>query len=98
MQGDPPKKNMLRNAYYNIYSNLKQRNRAILGQAKEELELILESRPSFVGARVRLGVVHHRLGEDGEAVKQWRRCLEDDPRDMRACAYLASVDGGSAEG
>jgi tetratricopeptide (TPR) repeat protein len=73
-----------------------------LDQAKGELELILETRPSFVGARVRLGVVHHRLGEDADAVKHWRRCLEDDPRDMRARAYLASVDmsldGGSAEG
>lgn len=73
-----------------------------LDQAKEELELILESRPSFVGARVRLGVVYHRLGEDVDAVTQWRRCLEDDPRDMRARAYLASVevslDPGTAEG
>ena len=60
--------------------------------------LILESRPTFVGARVRLGVVMHRLGDDVRAVAEWKRCLEDDPRDMRARAYLASVemslDGG----
>jgi Flp pilus assembly protein TadD len=62
-----------------------------LEQAKDELTLILESRPSFVGARVRLGVVLHRLGEDDEAVAEWRRCLDDDPTDMRARAYLASV-------
>ena len=66
-----------------------------LEQAKEELLLILESRPSFVGARVRLGVVHHRLGEDDQAVEQWRRCLKDDPRDMRPRAYLASVEVSS---
>ncbi|MCH1570728.1 MAG: tetratricopeptide repeat protein, partial [Longimicrobiales bacterium] len=70
--------------------------------AKEQLELILEARPSFVGARVRLGVVYHRLGEDVDAVAHWRRCLDDDPRDMRARAYLASVevspDLGTAEG
>ena len=54
--------------------------------------LILESRPSFVGARVRLGVVLHRLGDDDRAVEEWKRCLEDDPRDMRARAYLASVE------
>jgi predicted TPR repeat methyltransferase len=54
--------------------------------------MILESRPSFVGARVRLGVVLHRLGEDDAAAVEWRRCLEDDPRDMRARAYLASFD------
>jgi tetratricopeptide (TPR) repeat protein len=63
-----------------------------LEQAREELDLILESRPSFVGARVRLGVVLHRLGEDEAAVAEWHRCLADDPRDMRARAYLASLD------
>ncbi len=64
--------------------------------------MILQSRPSFVGARVRLGVVLHRLGEDEEAVKEWKRCLEDDPKDMRAQAYLASVqmslDNGNGDG
>ena len=50
-----------------------------LEQAKDELVLILESRPSFVGARVRLGVVQHRLGDDDRAVAEWKRCLEDDP-------------------
>ena len=70
-----------------------------LEHARDELTLILESRPSFVGARVRLGVVLHRLGEDDLAVGHWQRCLEDDPRDMRARAYLASLEagGGSVE-
>ena len=63
-----------------------------LEQARDELTLILESRPSFVGARVRLGVVFHRLGLDDLAVVHWRRCLQDDPSDMRARAYLASLD------
>jgi tetratricopeptide (TPR) repeat protein len=62
-----------------------------LDQARHELTLILESRPTFVGARVRLGVVHHRLGQDELAVEEWQRCLKDDPHDMRARAYLASV-------
>ena len=43
-------------------------------------------------ARVRLGVMLHRLGDDDGAVEAWKRCLEDDPRDMRARAYLASVE------
>ena len=64
-----------------------------LDTARDELTLILESRPSFVGARVRLGVVLHRLGQNAEAAKQWERCLADDPTDMRARAYLASVMG-----
>ena len=63
-----------------------------LEQAREELNVILDSRPSFVGARIRLGVVLNRLGEDDQAAAEWRRCLEDDPGDMRAKAYLASVE------
>jgi tetratricopeptide (TPR) repeat protein len=62
-----------------------------LGRAKDELTLILKTRPSFVGARVRLGVVLNRLGEDDGAITEWERCLEDEPTDMRARAYLASV-------
>jgi tetratricopeptide (TPR) repeat protein len=68
-----------------------------LEQAREELAIILESRPSFVGARVRMGVVLHRRGEDEAAVKEWNRCLEDDPRDMRARAYLAAIQVGMDE-
>lgn len=62
-----------------------------LERALGELEEILDSRPGFVGARVRLGVVHHRLGDDEAAIREWMRCAEDDPGDMRARAYLASV-------
>lgn len=62
-----------------------------LSQARAELTTILESRPGFVGARVRLGVVLHRLGDDAAAVEEWRRCAVDDPADMRPRAYLASV-------
>ena len=69
-----------------------------LEKAKDELTLILESRPSFVGARIRLGVVLHRLGQDVEAAKQWMKCLEDEPTDMRARAYLASVQAQVGQG
>ena len=62
-----------------------------LDEALEELETILEARPGFVGARVRLGVVLHRLGDDQAAVREWTRCANDDPTDMRPRAYLASV-------
>jgi hypothetical protein len=41
-----------------------------------------------------MGVVLHRLGEDEKAVTEWRRCLKDDLRDMRARAYPASVEAG----
>jgi tetratricopeptide (TPR) repeat protein len=78
-----------------------------LRKAREELEGILEARPGFVGARIRLGVVLHNLGDDEAAIVQWRRCAVDDPSDMRSRAYLASVgvrlpakrqDGSEPEG
>ncbi len=62
-----------------------------LERARDELETILDARPNFVGARVRLGVVRHRLGDDEGAVREWTRCAADDPEDMRPRAYLASV-------
>ncbi len=62
-----------------------------LEQARSELEEILDARPSFVGARVRLGVVLHRLGDDEAAIREWMRCAQDAPDDMRPRAYLASV-------
>lgn len=65
-----------------------------LDRARSELQDILEARPGFVGARVRLGVVLHRLGDDEAAIREWRRCAEDAPDDMRPRAYLASVGAG----
>jgi tetratricopeptide (TPR) repeat protein len=62
-----------------------------LNKAREELDTILEARPGFVGARIRLGVVLHRLGDNQAAVREWMRCAADDPEDMRPRAYLISV-------
>ena len=62
--------------------------------AQEQLETILENNPGFTSARLRLGLALHRQGEDDQARKEWTRCVEDDPRDMRAKAYLASLSEG----
>jgi len=62
-----------------------------LDRARVELETVLEARPGFVGARIRLGLVHHRLGDNQTAVREWTRCAKDDAEDMRPRAYLASV-------
>jgi tetratricopeptide (TPR) repeat protein len=62
-----------------------------LEEAREELETVLAARSYFVGARIRLGVVLHRLGDDEGAIREWERCAVDDPEDMRSRAYLASV-------
>ena len=57
----------------------------------QELDVILEGRPAFGGARIRLGVVLQKLGDIDGAVREWKRCAVDHPDDMRARAYLASV-------
>ena len=62
-----------------------------LDKAKTELEIILESRPTFVGARIRLGVVLQRTGDSEGAIREWKRCAVDDPEDTRPRAYLASA-------
>ena len=64
--------------------------------AHEQLQMILEKNPHFTSARLRLGVVLHRQGDEAAARAEWERCVEDDPRDMRGKAYLASVGGGAA--
>jgi len=62
--------------------------------AQEQLEVILEKNPNFTSARLRLGVVLHRQGDEKGARREWERCVAEDPRDMRAKAYLAAVGGG----
>jgi tetratricopeptide (TPR) repeat protein len=62
-----------------------------LDKAQDELEAVLDARPQFVGARIRLGLVYHKLGNNQAAVREWTRCAVDDPEDMRPRAYLASV-------
>jgi len=62
-----------------------------LEHAKAELDIILESRPAFAGARLRLGVVLQRIGDAEGAIREWTQCTVDDPKDMRPRAYLASA-------
>lgn len=62
--------------------------------AQEQLELILQKNPNFTSARLRLGVVLHRQGNEAGARREWQRCVAEDPKDMRAKAYLAAVGGG----
>jgi tetratricopeptide (TPR) repeat protein len=60
-------------------------------EAQDQLETILEKNPNFTSARLRLGLAFHRQGEVERARSEWERCVEEDPRDMRAKAYLASL-------
>lgn len=61
--------------------------------AQEQLEIILDKNPNLTSARLRLGVVLHRQGDPAGARKEWERCAVEDPKDMRAKAYLAAVGG-----
>lgn len=65
-----------------------------LDRARGELEDILADNPRYTAARLRLGVVHKRQGRPDDAVREWERCREEDPRDLRARAYIASVKTG----
>jgi len=65
-------------------------------EAQEQLETILESNPGFTSARLRFGLALHRQGDEARAREEWERCVKDDPRDMRAKAYLASLGEGPA--
>ncbi len=67
-----------------------------MDRAKAELEYILEQRPGFRTARLRYGVVLQRLGRKQEALKEFERCHEEDPDDLRARAYIASLQGEAA--
>jgi len=59
--------------------------------AQDQLERILEKNPTFTSARLRLGLALHRQGETQAAKREWLRCVDEDPRDMRARAYLAAL-------
>ncbi len=60
-------------------------------EAEEQLHAILEKNPEFTSARIRLGLALHKQGDPEGARREWERCVSDDPRDMRAKAYLASL-------
>ncbi len=64
--------------------------------AQAQLETILEKNPSVTRARIRLGLALRRRGDEARARQEWERCVKDDPRDMRAKAYLASLGEGPA--
>lgn len=62
-----------------------------LSSAREELEFVLEKDPHFTSARLRLGVILHRQGDDAGAIACWERCARERPDDFRPRAYMASA-------
>jgi hypothetical protein len=49
------------------------------------------ARPSYVPARIQLGVTLLSLGESAAAGEQWRKALEIEPDNVRAKMYLRMV-------
>lgn len=60
-----------------------------LTEAQAQLDQILEARANFTGARVKLGLVLQRLGDNEGARREWLRCQEEDPKDMRIRAFIS---------
>jgi tetratricopeptide (TPR) repeat protein len=66
----------------------------LLDDARDELEFVLERDPDFTSARLRLGLVLQRQGDNSGARAAWERCARENPADFRARAYLASLPRG----
>ena len=62
--------------------------RGDLGEARKELDSILDEHPEYVDARVNLGLVHYRAGRYDEAADEWQSCLKRDPDHLKAKAFL----------
>jgi Tfp pilus assembly protein PilF len=53
------------------------------------------SRPSYVPARIQLGVTLLSLGESDAAAEQWRKVLEIEPDNVRAKMYLRMMSSAA---
>ncbi len=60
--------------------------------ACRELELAKSLRPSYVPARVALGVAHFKGGDKESAKKAWREVLDIDPENKTAAMYIRMVE------
>jgi Tfp pilus assembly protein PilF len=63
--------------------------------AAQELRRALEDRPSYLPARVQLGLCAWCLGRTGEAADHWQAVLALQPDNPTAAMYLRMVQGGS---
>lgn len=66
-----------------------------LHAARFELEEALEHRPSYVPARVALGVTLLALGEVASAIEQWKTVLVQEPENRSAAMYLRMAESRS---
>ncbi len=60
-----------------------------LDEAEVELQAALEEHPLFAAARVTLGLVYYRRGDNIRAVEEWQAALATAPGNAQARAFLA---------
>lgn len=60
--------------------------------ACRELEIAKNLRPSYVPARVSLGVAHFKGGDKESAKRSWREALDIDPENKTAAMYIRMVE------
>jgi predicted TPR repeat methyltransferase len=63
-----------------------------LPRAREQYEAAIASRPSYLPARIQLGVTLLSLGEGDAASEQWRQVLDVEPDNVHAKMYLRMVE------
>jgi tetratricopeptide (TPR) repeat protein len=61
--------------------------------ARAQYEAAILARPSYVPARILLGVTLFAMGELDGAEDEWKRALEIDPDSMSAKMYLRMLAG-----
>ncbi len=61
-------------------------------EARKELEIAVNINPSYVPARVALGVMYMTLGRHDDAALAWREALAIDPTHRPAKVYLRLLD------
>jgi len=64
-------------------------------EAREELELVVRTRPNFLDALALLGLARYLSGDAAGAEEVWRDCLTRRPEDARVEAYLAMLSRGA---
>jgi Tfp pilus assembly protein PilF len=69
-----------------------------LPRAKEQYEAAVIARPTYIPARIQLGVTLLSMGDSDAASEQWNKVLETDPDNARAKMYLRMVAAARASG
>jgi tetratricopeptide (TPR) repeat protein len=63
----------------------------LMDEAREFFEIAVEEAPDMAEAAACLGYVHHRLGNDEQAMTQLQRALRQDEEHVEARIYLANI-------